>query len=396
MGIRNHPGAATRTAPPPLDMPVGYDQVSDLIGSIYDCALDPTRWEAAVRGICRQFAYDVGMMSVLRFLTGVSTMQVAVGVTPEWAARSAKAQDDVIDAWGGPERVMAYPLDEPVIASRIAGPEALAGKRYLREWAHPQGIRDAIAVAIARAPAMLGNIAFSRREPAEALGDREIEQLRLIAPHIRRAVMIGDLFDMKAIEASTFASLVDGFAFGLVLVDAELDVVHANPAAQAMMRAYQPLRAEKGKFVLPIPASQNALERAVRQAANDAARLGGRGIGIPMMGSGGPAVIHVLPLRIGRVEHQVGPRAVAALFIAAAGPALNIPYDALAAIYDLTPAETRIFELIAASRTQAEISEALGIATNTVKFHIRNLFAKTGCHRGTDLSRLAASLAGPA
>jgi DNA-binding CsgD family transcriptional regulator len=377
-------------------MPVGYEQFSDLIGSIYDCALDPTRWEAAVRGICRQFAYDVGMMSVLRFLTGVSTMQVAVGVTPEMAARNTQAQDDVIDAWGGPERVMAYPLDEPVIASRIAGPEALAEKRYLREWAHPQGIRDAIAVAIARTPTMLGNIAFSRREPANALGDHDIERLRLIAPHIRRAVTIGDLFDMKTVEAAAFASLLDGFAFGIVLVGTELDIVHANPAAAAMMRANQALRSEKGRFVLPVPASQNALERAVREAASDAARLGGRGIGIPVMANGGPAVIHVLPLRIGRVERQIGARAVAALFIAAAGLAPNSPFDALAAIYDLTPAETRIFELIAQGRTQAEVCEALGIGPNTVKFHIRNLFAKTGCHRGADLLRLAASLAGPA
>jgi DNA-binding CsgD family transcriptional regulator len=251
-------------------------------------------------------------------------------------------------------------------------------------------------VAIARTPTMLGNIAFSRREPANALGDHDIERLRLIAPHIRRAVTIGDLFDMKTVEAAAFASLLDGFAFGIVLVGAELDLVHANPAAVAMMRANQALRSEKGRFVLPVPASQNALERAVREAASDAARLGGRGIGIPVMANGGPAVIHVLPLRIGRVERQIGARAVAALFIAAAGLAPNIPFDALAAIYDLTPAETRIFELIAQGRTQAEVCEALGIGPNTVKFHIRNLFAKTGCHRGADLLRLAASLAGPA
>ena len=47
-----------------------------------------------------------------------------------------------------------------------------------------------------------------------------------------------------------------------------------------------------------------------------------------------------------------------------------MPIDALAMLYGLTPAETRVLQMIADGETQAEVARALGIAPSTVKtFH---------------------------
>jgi DNA-binding CsgD family transcriptional regulator len=72
-----------------------------------------------------------------------------------------------------------------------------------------------------------------------------------------------------------------------------------------------------------------------------------------------------------------------------------LPGDALALLYDLTPAELRVFELIATGTTQPEIAHRLGIAPSTVKTHLLRVFAKTGCGRQADLIKLAASMALP-
>jgi DNA-binding CsgD family transcriptional regulator len=66
--------------------------------------------------------------------------------------------------------------------------------------------------------------------------------------------------------------------------------------------------------------------------------------------------------------------------------------NALALLYDLTPAEARIFELVCTGRTQAEISFELGIGRSTVKTHLLRVFEKTGCKRQLDLLKLATSL----
>jgi hypothetical protein len=42
------------------------ERLSDLIGSIYDCALDPTMWEPVLETIGREFFFSSAMMGVAR------------------------------------------------------------------------------------------------------------------------------------------------------------------------------------------------------------------------------------------------------------------------------------------------------------------------------------------
>jgi len=87
--------------------------------------------------------------------------------------------------------------------------------------------------------------------------------------------------------------------------------------------------------------------------------------------------------------------AAAAIFIAPANSPPRLPTDALVLLYNLTPAETRVFELICEGRTQAEIATFLGVAPSTVKTHLLRVFDKTGCRRQTELVKLAASFTVP-
>ena len=121
--------------------------------------------------------------------------------------------------------------------------------------------------------------------------------------------------------------------------------------------------------------------------------LGHRGIGIPVQRSrGAPLVAHVLPLPQGDLHSGLPQRAVAAVFVADAALPTRLPSDALALLYDLTPAETRVLELVAAGRSPAEVSAQLGVAPSTVKTHLLRVFDKTGCSRQAELVRLAAAL----
>ena len=373
------------------------ERLSDIIGSIYDCALDQTQWEPTLLAICREFNFLNSVLGVVRLPSGEFIHQASVGIAPEWRVRAAQMGPEIVEMWGGPARIMQYPLDEPIINSDAVDRSLVRDNRYLREWVEPQGIVDAVAISIARDTTMHGNIAFGRHGSAGAVGDVEVSGLRLLAPHFRRAVTIGNLFDMKAIEAATFASVVDSFSFGLILVNEHLGIVHANPVAAAMLTARDPVESHSGVLSMPGRAAHEALARAVQQATLDEASLGQGGIGIPARRSQGtPCVLHVLPLKRGELRRGVARPATAAIFLTRANAPPAMPRDALALLYDLTPAEARVFELIADGRTQEEVGEILGIARSTVKTHLLRVFDKTGCTRQVDLVRLAARLSMPA
>lgn len=65
-----------------------------------------------------------------------------------------------------------------------------------------------------------------------------------------------------------------------------------------------------------------------------------------------------------------------------------MPAEALAELYGLTLAESRVLEHIGQGETPQEAAERLGISLTTVKTHLQRIFAKTETTRQADLVRL--------
>jgi len=63
--------------------------------------------------------------------------------------------------------------------------------------------------------------------------------------------------------------------------------------------------------------------------------------------------------------------------------------DRLAALFDLTAAEARLWADLAAGATLADIALRRQVSVNTLRVQLARVFAKTGVHRQADLLRLA-------
>ena len=219
-----------------------------------------------------------------------------------------------------------------------------------------------------------------------------MEGLRLLAPHFRRAVTISNLFDLKVVEGATFRSVLDAMSCAVVLVDEALGIVHANPAAEAMFARSDVIKSVERKLLVAGGPAQDAVQSAVKLCAADEALLGQRGIGVPVQAEGrASGILHVMPLRRRGLERGLTQRAVAAVFVAPAGRS-GTPVDAIALLYDLTPAEGKIFAGVAQGRTLDDTAQSLGIAKSTARTHLLRIFEKTGCRRQAELVALTARL----
>ena len=277
--------------------------------------------------------------------------------------------------WGGVDRIDAYPLDEPILQSQATKRSTWKGNRWVSEWVEPQGLIDAVAIPFARDATMVGNLTCGRHGSAGEVGDVEMTALRMIAPHVRRAVVIGKLLDQQMIAASTFASALEAVTAGVVLVDENARIVHANAAASGMLAAGDPIRSRQGILELPSVVTTDALCTAVTLASGSEIALGRRGIGIPLRHrDGAAAVAHVLPLHRRQIRKGLAQRSGGGDLHRACGAAFRVPADALALLYDLTPAEGRIFELIAAGQTPREIARTLSIAPNRQDTSVASLW----------------------
>ena len=163
---------------------------------------------------------------------------------------------------------------------------------------------------------MLGTLTLARHQSVGPVDETDLAPLRLLAPHVRRAVTIGRCFDLKAVEASTFAAVIDALTVAVILVDAQLGIVYANPAASAMLDAGGVIGRSNNALRLAATLPMEALRTAVACAAADELTLGRRGIGVPLRrADGAPLVAHVLPLRRRQFRADLVQRAAAAVFV---------------------------------------------------------------------------------
>jgi DNA-binding CsgD family transcriptional regulator len=371
-------------------------EFSRVVGAIYDCALDPALWPDAIREVCEATRSFAGVIGVSDLSTGASHLQQHWNFNADWLDRMVLHGPEVAAMLASIPDLHTRELDEPVVAMRDFDPAVALRSRYYNEWLRPQGIIDAINLTVLRQKDRIGSLALSRHESAGAITERDVAVVRLLAPHIRRAIAVSNILGMQAMKVSTFEASLDLIGIGVVLVDAEAGIIHANRAARMMLSAGTPIRSDRGELRTCLPESTTALRAAIAKAAGDETAIGAAGIGIPApQASGDPALIHVLPLARGDVRARIAPRATAALFIAASGYGIAPPAEAIAAVYELTAAETRVLERLISGRTPAEIADDLGSGMPTVRSHLSNLFAKTGTTRQADLIRLAAALSPP-
>jgi DNA-binding CsgD family transcriptional regulator len=172
---------------------------------------------------------------------------------------------------------------------------------------------------------------------------------------------------------------------------------HANRAAKEMLRAGDPILGVGGKLALRHELVPGQLQRAVRTASEDEQHLERRGIGIPArLRDGVPLAVHVMPLQRRALRGELGTPATAAVFVTDAGAPLAMPADAMRLLYELTPAEQRVFELVVAGLATEEIAGTLGVAPSTVRTQLLRVFEKTGRHNRTELVKLSREITLPA
>jgi len=236
------------------------------------------------------------------------------------------------------------------------------------------------------------------RHARDGLVDDETRwRMRLIAPHVRRAALIGKVIDLKKAEAATLADTLDDLSAGLFLVDARGRIVHANASGHALIAEGSLLRAAGGKLTCSQTDAEHALHDVFLAAGNGDTAVGVKGIAIPLRARDGERyVAHVLPLTSGaRRRAGASYAAVAAMFVHKA--ALDTPSapEVIARTFKLTPSELRVLLGIVEVCGVPGTAEALGIAETTVKTHLRRLYAKTGTSRQAELVKLVAGFSIP-
>jgi DNA-binding CsgD family transcriptional regulator len=368
-----------------------HQLLSGVVGDIYDAALDDALWPTALE----RSALFVGGVGASLFARDTAAIAGVVyhnfGIAPYY-------QKLYFDKFSGLDPLTMPHLsaehEQPLATSDLMSYEEFSETRFYREWIRPQSLVDFVGVVLERSASTITVFGVFRHERDGLVDESVRRRMTLLAPHIRRAILIRRIVDAKDAKAVTFADTFDGLTSGLYIVDETGRILHANRAGKFMLTARSPVRMAGGKLVASEPQSAQAL-RNVIAAANIGGASPSDGLALPLTGECGERyVAHILPLA-SRGSHDVSRPAIAAVFVRRVTLPLPSPPGVIGRAFRLTAAELRVLFAIVEIGGVPEVAAALGVAETTIKTHLGHLFEKTGATRQADLVKLVAGYASP-
>ena len=361
--------------------------LTQLIGDIYDAALDSSRWTSVLAKIaCYAGGQAAGLLSK-DSISKTGNIHYQSGVDPYFVRLYAETY------WKF-DPVASLPdceLEQIVSVPDLVPYDEFRAGRFYREWAQPQGWIDAANAVLEKSATSCAYLSVVRNEVSGMVDDEMRRRLQLVVPHVRRAVRTGKVIDLSQAEAATFADILDGLSPAIFLIDADGLIVHDNAAGRAVLDKGDLLRGVHGRLTAIDPQVDQALHAAF-VAVNKDAETGGKGRALPMKGRAGERyVAHVLPLTAGENRKAgAASNAVAALFVRKAELEAEPSSEVIGRTYKLTPTELRVLRAIVNVGGVRQVAGNLGVADTTIKTHLGRLFEKTGVSRQADLVKLVA------
>jgi DNA-binding CsgD family transcriptional regulator/PAS domain-containing protein len=370
------------------------EQLSSLICDIYDTVLDRSLWPSALK---KTTAFVQGEASAIYWKDAASNSGDVFFDDGGITSRYRQSYFEKYVALNPTTTVRYFAkVEEPTATGDLVPYDEFLKTRFYREWAKPQGLIDFVSVFLEKAAAKAAMFGVFRHERHGLVDQDTRRRMRLVAPHIRRAVMISKVVDLKQVEADSLAQALDGMRAGVILVDANGKVLHANAAAHVILSDGRVLHATGGRLTSGDARTDAELKAIFSAAAQGDSLVGARGVPLPATADAlGPYVAHVLPLAVGERRRTVMPHAAAAVFVHKATIEAFSPPEAVAQTFKLTMSELRVLFAIVEVGGVPEVAEVLGVAPTTVRTHLGRIYEKTGVARQADLVKLVAGFISP-
>lgn len=370
------------------------EELSDVIGGVYDTILDHSLWTVAIERAASFIRGTGAALYSKNVANQEGSVQYMTGIDQHYKQLYFDEYATFTPTMAGQ---FSAQIEQPIAVADLMSRPEFRETRFYREWVRPQGLVDCVSAVLDKSATSVAMFAVFRSERDGMVDDEARHRMRLIVPHIRRAVQIGRTSDSKAAEAATFADTLDGLGIGICLLDPEGRIVHANTSGHAIIAAGDILRSVGGRLVVRDAQIDKTLREMFAAIGQRNTALGTTGIVIPLVGKDDARYIaHVRPLTLG-IFHHAGRNhtAAAALFVRRAIFEIPSTLDALGKAFKLTPTELRVLSAIVDMGGVPEVAAALGVAATTIKTHLSRLFEKTGATRQADLVKLVAGYTTP-
>ncbi len=356
---------------------------SELLGLVYEGPLEPVPWQSFLARF-KEVMHAAVTTLVLR--------------PPSEGSRGVVLNEggvlDVIASYN--ERLYALdpfvdlPLGKVVDLHEFIGTDTLLASDFYRLAMAPSGLWDILGADMRVPNELEARLRVSRTKDQAQFTAADKQLCAAILPHLQRAIRIHARLNRIESERALYAGAMEQLAVATILLDENGQVLNTNARADVLLAKRQGLRLEGRALCLDTPAQEQALQ-ALLVRVLDNQRLGRSGLVevLRVPRGNGQLDLGLVMRPVPASEWSEG-RAVpaVAIFITDPDDATEAPVQVITKLFGFTPTEAMLAILLAKGLTLDEAADTLHVSRNTVRTHLRSLFAKTGVSRQGMLIRL--------
>lgn len=375
-----------------------------LTEEIYDAATGGTPWSVVGRGLSTLIKAQSASLMVGDFRAGRAELLYHADI-PLDAVVAYQRHYRSVDLWTN-RAAEAVAKDGPGARPRVwTSGHMVPDDEFLRsefygDFGRRLGLRYVVGTVLPLGAAGQMPIGLHRPDGAAPFEAKDARLLEVLLPHLRRALQLRCQLRPGAAAAAPSLAALDALTTGMLVVDAEMQVLVVNAAAEALAAAGRGIRFVRGRTTALT--ALHRVESAMLAGLVKATALGGSpGGAVRLRDATGAqalaALISPVPRRLtdgsGGFAGRVAGQALV-LLRDLAGAAPPPPVELLRALFGLTWAEAEVARALCGGATKEAVATARGCQVSTVRTQVRAVLEKTGAANLRDLERLLARLPG--
>lgn len=366
------------------------DALDDAIGTIYDAALDPENWRAALDRIIDLTGSKSGNLISSDRNHARSDVAVYSGIDPDWIRRYNEhyyrfdPSMRVFARHGG--RAIADQVTRNDLPSESAN-----ARTFYHELMRPQEFRHTAGAGLFFTQSHSAGIILQRSRQQGPYDPETLELLDRLAPHIRRALQLDRQHSRLGFQRGLEAAY-EHSEHGVLLCDATGRLLFLNARAEQLLRDCPAVDLRDDRLALADPAMDQRLRAriaAVTETVDARAPRPGPPLALDVPETGSVLGIRVTPVRTRPGTGVRNPAPGQALVELNEAPVREpAPSGELAAHFHLTQAEAEVLSGICRGRSLEAIAESRVRSIHTIRSQTKAVMRKLGVGRKSDLVRV--------
>jgi DNA-binding CsgD family transcriptional regulator len=367
-----------------------------LLNQIYGAVAEPALWPETLASVADHLD-SIGGMLIYNAPPGGKNLMVLARLDPERTA--IFHQHYVWNPWT--IAVKDQPFNQAIISGALVERRIIQKTGFYADVLAPQRIED---MSVISHPGMardggVGGFGFALSSRGADRAEQHRQRLQRLTPHLCRALdatlRLGPLTD----GSRQLARVLQLMPSAALLLDSRQRIVHANPAAEQLLREGDGLTsASNGGLHLSavLLDERRALARNLAQAlrvADGSGDLLGEPLRVTRLSGAGSLLVVPVPLPPPDFSlWELSDSARLLVLVIDPGARTLAAATVLQAAFGLTPAEARVATLIGSGLSGPQAAQALGVSPTTVKTHLARCFEKLGVRSQVELARMLSAL----